>query len=123
MARLDDDARDDLVIADNAQVTVLLGQSSGALVRVAAYPVARPVQLAAGDLDGDRHTDLVVIGQEVEAHEREHGAEAGADEAAVVRTQPRLVGGALRGERRGVVRVGLPRGAAPEELHHHDGGQ
>nr|MBK7070153.1 VCBS repeat-containing protein [Deltaproteobacteria bacterium] len=63
VARLDGDARDDLVIADNAQVTVLLGQPSGALSRAAAYAVPRPVQLAAGDLDGDRHTDLVVIGQ------------------------------------------------------------
>ncbi len=63
VARLDDDARDDLVLADTMQVTVLLGQASGALNRVAAYPIARPVQLAAGDLDGDHHTDLVVIAE------------------------------------------------------------
>jgi hypothetical protein len=65
VARLDDDARDDLVVADATQVTVLLGQASGALNRVAAYPIARPVQLAAGDLDGDHHTDLVVIAEPI----------------------------------------------------------
>jgi hypothetical protein len=48
------DGRDDLVIADAAQVTVLLGQDSGAPGRVAAYPrlqIPRGAFPYDGDLD------------------------------------------------------------------------
>ena len=62
-ARMDGDARDDLVLATSTQVVVLTGHADGSLQRAAAYAVPRPVQLAAADLDADGHTDLAVIGE------------------------------------------------------------
>lgn len=63
VARIDDDARDDLVIADDATVAVLLGQSGGALSRSFSAAITRPTRLSAGDVDRDGHTDLVVVSQ------------------------------------------------------------
>lgn len=63
VARVDGDARDDLIVATDAQVVVLLGQSNGALARVSSVTIHRPVQLTADDLDGDGRTDLLVIAE------------------------------------------------------------
>lgn len=63
VARVDDDARDDLVIADDANVAVLLGQANGSLSRAFTTAITRPTRLSAGDIDRDGHTDLIVVSQ------------------------------------------------------------
>ncbi len=59
-ADLNEDGRLDLVTADSARVSVLLGRGDGALPHRTRYYVGdQPVAVALGDVNGDGHVDLV----------------------------------------------------------------
>jgi hypothetical protein len=65
VGRFNADPRDDLIVTDTENVSVLLGQSDGSLSMAANYTVYRPEQLSAGDLDADGNLDLVFYAQPI----------------------------------------------------------
>ena len=65
VARIDGDTRDDLVLVDTSGLVILLGQADARLAWSTSRVVSRPVHAAAGDVDGDGHTDLVTISEPI----------------------------------------------------------
>jgi hypothetical protein len=63
VGRFNGDARDDLIVVDTENVSVLLGQADGTLTMSVNLAVYHPEQLGAGDLDADGNLDLVFYAQ------------------------------------------------------------
>jgi len=65
VARMNGDRRDDLVVANDTSITILVGQANGSLEQASTHAVVRPQSLATGDIDGDGRTDLVAVTQPI----------------------------------------------------------